>query len=416
MSTDADFIKNLSVKLNVPVDKLQQQFEEAKEEMRCHFPNQSEEIIIQKAKLKLKVDHKRKFLSSAIPFVGIIIASDAIRDPIANIRNKQIERYIKAKESSEKNGDASIMQEVFDNGIVRLDENTQKIIPLWPKLKTNGEPNKLAGKDLPPTEESQMQTIYGIGMAVGSEEAKAFTLELRGDACNAPLHVGKIVNFRAINRTPEGSNILELSTNNTEFIPGDNEKLQEGINKMGITGLLSHFYKDRIASWDEVKQWITEKLENPSAEPIPKKYTDFNKFMILPESLCVYQNFTPDQKDRIKINVCNTADEFDDLTVLCLAPKSLDESIDFAHNSKVAVVGRPWIPDIDENGQTRLIIMTSGMFAYNGWKVPRVETQEINQEQLNQKPKTEKPAPKPAQTPRKEMDMDDIESDEDEVF
>ena len=88
---DNKFLKEWSVKLNVPVNELEKKFEEVKQEMKSLFPNQKEEDINAKSKLRLKIDYKRQFLSRAVSFFGVIIGNDEPRDPLFNIRNNQLD-------------------------------------------------------------------------------------------------------------------------------------------------------------------------------------------------------------------------------------------------------------------------------------------------------------------------------------
>jgi len=373
-----EFLKEWALKLNVTEEVLGKNFELAKAEMKAYFPNQSEETIFEKAKMKLKVDYKKQFLSNAVPFIGIIIGSETARDPFGLIRKNQLDRYLKAKEQADMTGDQTILQKEIDNKVVRINEKRvgekkiEEVIPLWPKFKNNGEPSKVAGNDMPPVEDSLSQTVYGIGTKAGEDKAKGFTLELKGGACGQDLHEGKVVSFRAINKTQPSDALLKLSTNRTEFIETESAFLTEGLEKIGLTGMITSFFENNIATWADVKGWVSEKIENPDKDVIPEKFT--RGFMVLIDSLCVYQNFTPDQKHRIKISICSTDDEADDITVLCLANEKLEESIDFVQNSKVITIGRPWLPKPREEDETpNLIFMTSGMFAYDDWKIPRIE-------------------------------------------
>jgi len=386
---DTSFLKDWSLKLNVVEDVLAKQFEQAKNEMQSHFPNQSPEVIFEKAKLKLKVDHKRAFLSGAVPFIGIVIGSESPRDPLTRIRQNQLGRYEKAKEQSDKMSDPSILQREIDNQVVRIDSD-EKVVPLWPKLKSNGEPNKLAGKDLPEPENSMVQTIYAIGTPVDKKSAKGIVLELRGKACGQNLHKGKIVSFKAMNRTKADSKLYELSTNQTEFVLTNDEYMETGLEKVenGLIGMIKKCFADNLVDWNDINKWVAEKKANPKKDVVPDKYK--NEVMILEDSMCVYQNFNPDAKNRIKINLCGTGDDVEDVTILCLADKQLDDSIDFAQNSKVIAIGRPWLPEPNpETGDMTFFLMTSGMFAYPEWKIPRVDTKKLSEKELLQNVKPE---------------------------
>lgn len=366
-----EFLKGWALKLNVTEEKLAEKFELAKKEMKSIFPDQTEETIFEKAKMQIKVDYKRQFLSSAVSFVGIVIGSETPRDPLKIIRKNQLDRYSKAKEQADVTGDQNIVQKEIDNNVIRINEKDGKVIPLWPKFKNNGKPSKVAGNDMPPESESTIQTVYGVGTKLGEDKARGFILELKGDACGQPLKEGKIVSFRALNKTQPSDVTYKLSTNRTEFIETENEYLQEGLNKIGLPGMITSFFKNNVITWEDIKGWVSDKTENLNKDVIPEKFT--KGFVILVDSLCVYQNFIVDKKERIKINICSTDDEADDITVLCLANKNLEGSIDFATNSKVITIGRPWLPKPREEDEIpNLLLMASGMFAYSDWKIPRI--------------------------------------------
>jgi hypothetical protein len=398
---DTGFIKDWSVKINIPEDVLVKEYEMNIKEMRSYFPNQSDDAIAEKAKSKLKTDHLRKFTSNAETFDVVVLSYDAPRDNWARIKESQIEIYKSAEERAEKEGNKEIVEQVLRNKVVTIDPKTKEIIPLGPKFKRDGTPSKMFGKELPSTEDSLSQTVYGIATPVDKKEARGMILELRGKACSDNIPAGKILSVSAINKTkPEDKNYM-LSTNQTDFIERTNEYLQEGINKFGITGLTEKFFSDYLATWEDIRGWMASKTIKPSEDPIPEKYK--SNLMVLKDSLCIYQNFSADDKNRIKINICSADSDIDDVTVLCLASKNLDKSIDFAQNSKVLTIGRPWMPPVEEGQEAGLIIMTSGMFAYPDWKIPRIEAQPVNKEQTIQNKeasevvKATDDAPKPAE-------------------
>ena len=393
---DNSFLKEWSVKLGTTEKELDQKFEAAKVEMKEHFPKQSDETIFEKAKMKMKVDHKSQFMSNAVPFVGIIFGSEVARDLWANKRKAQVEIYNTAKEEADKLGDQTIVQKILDAQVVRIDEKTGDIIPLCPKLKKDGQPSKMAGKDIQSPEECFVQKVYGIGTPHGKRKAKGFVLELKGKACNKDMSEGHIVNFKALNNTQEGDKFYILTSNNTDFLQTEDEYLTSGIKKLGgVAKMVESFFADYIVTWEEVNGWLEAKRKNPTKEVVPEKYR--MGLMILTDALCIYQNFVPD-KGRIKFNICQKSDNLDDCTVLCLADKSLDKSIDFAMNSSVITIGRPWLPAPKEGKDVNLIMWMSGMFAFDDWKIPRIyDSQPITKENIEQLPskKVEEPI-KPA--------------------
>jgi hypothetical protein len=393
---DTQFLKEWAIKLNVKEEVLTQNFNDAQKEMKSFFPNQSEEIIFEKAKMKIKSDYKRKFLTSAVPFIGIVLGATAVSDNMEGTRNKQFEIYLKAKEESEKTGDATILQRVFDNKIVELDEETGKIIPLWPKNKTDGTPSKVAGKPIPTSEESQSQLVFGIAAINESDDIKPFKLTLKGSGCNPEFNIGKVVSFKALNKTEKGETTFTLQTNKTDFIEATHEKLQAVVDKIGVTGLINGFFKDYLVSWNDIKQWIEEKKENPKSNPIPKRFSGFDGIMMIP-AMCVYQNFVPDNNNRIKMTITSTdLDDLDDANILCLLDKNLDKNIDFAIDSKIIAIGKPWLPEAREDGQIRMMLLTSAMYAFPDWKMPRIKNvKEITPENLSSEAIIKKSEEKP---------------------
>jgi hypothetical protein len=395
---DTNFLKDWAVKLNVKENILTQNFNDALKEMKNVFPNQSEETIFEKAKMKIKSDYKRKFLTSAIPFIGVVLGNTSVSDNMEGTRNKQLEIYIKAKEESEKSGDATILQKVFDNNIVKLDESTGKIIPLWPKNKKDGTLSKVAGKPMPTSEDSQSQLVFGIATIDGTDDIKPFKLTLKGKACNPDFKTGKIVSFKALNKSEKGSTFFTLDTNQTDFIETTHEKIQAGIDKVGIVGVINSFFKDYLVSWDDIKSWINQKKENPESNPLPKKFSGFDGIMMIP-AMCVYQNFTADSNDRIKMVISSTTlDDLDDATILCLIDKKLDKNIDFAVDSKIIAIGKPWLPKAGEDGQVRMMLLTSAMYSFPDWRVPRIENvKEITPANLSSEAKIVKTEEKPTE-------------------
>lgn len=370
------FIRNLSINVNVPEETLKSQLTTALSEMQSQFPTQAINIIKFKALMKLKVDYKRRLVGKADPFIGIIIGADSARDPLTNLRDSQLQRYVTAKQQSDIAGDPTILEKEFTAEVIKLDIDSGQIIPLWPKFKKDGSPNKLAGTPMPNKEDSLIRVVYGIATPADKKEAKGFVLELRGKSCDSKLFIGEAVSFTAINKTQPTDTTYQLSSSYTEFLPCKNDYLQEGINKFGVAGLAEKMFKDCIMTWTDINNWIAEKKANPQSDPVPEKFK--RGLAILPESMCVYQNLSPDAKGRIKINLCSVSESWEDTTVMCLAEKSLANSIDFAQNSKVLVAGRPWIPTPEKaEDNINMVMMTSGIFAYPGWRIPRVDTKPL---------------------------------------
>lgn len=381
---DEKFLQQWAVKLGVSNEELKQRFDKARQELKSIFPNQSDEIIFEKAKLQLKVDYKRRMMSNATSFVGVVIASDSPRDPLEKMRAKQIERYEKAKEMTEKDGNQAHINQVLTSQAVRIDEVSGNVIPLWPKVKSDGQPNKLAGKDMPKPEESMIRTVYGIATPADKQEGKGFVLELRGSACNVALHEGKTVNFRAINKSQDNNSIYSLSTNQAEFIPTKNDFLDNQIQQHGMTKIIELSFPKNIVSWDQITQWAAAKKQKPSVNPVPEHIR--NSLVVLQDNVVIYQNFVPNKNGKIRMTVSNgkSIDNLDDATITCLADTNISNSIDFAHGSKVMILGRLWIPNPDEETkEVNPVMMMSGAFAYNKWKIPQVDAKKLGDHNLN---------------------------------
>lgn len=393
---DMSFVKEWAVELNMSEEQVQKKFDAALKEMQSMFPKQDAETLALKAKFKVKVDHKRLSMSSELPFVGVVLASDEPRDTFVTVRNDQLAKYQAAKEEATKTGDDEILQNCLKNKYVRLekDENgNEKVIPLWPKTKRDGTPSKVAGKDMPTSEESMSRTVYGFCTPAGKQETKGFILELKGEAYKNDLHEGSVVSFKSLDKSEEGSSLYSLQSYRTEFIPTEDAHMQEGLTKLGLHGIVKKFFGDRFVTWDMINEWVAKKKDNPKDEVVPDKFR--NGLTVIPESLCVYQNFSPDAKDRIKLHLTGMTDNVDDTTIRCLIDKRFDKVIDFAVNSKVLALGRLWIPAPQKEGQeVGVMLWTSGVFAYSDWKIPRVDIKKMSEKELmqNSKPAQQEPA------------------------
>ncbi len=406
---DEKFLGEWATKLNIKEEDLKKQFEDAKAEMQSHFPNQAPETIFEKAKMKLKVDHKRQFMSREVSFVGIVIGAGNPKDNLVKIRATQVDTYNEAKKQEAKTGDSTTVKKILDNKVVQIEEDGS-ITPLWPKFKKDGSPNKLAGTEMPTPKEWQSQNVFIVGTPFEKTEVKGIILELKGEICNQEMHQGQIVTFKGINKTQEGSTVYNLTSNRTEFLKTESEYLQEGLNKFGITGLISKFFADYIVDWSTVKEWIAALKKDPKSFPIPEK----NRWdlMVLLDGMCIDLNLTPNAKGNVKANVCGTSDDLEDLTGLCIMPKRLDPTIDFAANSKVVTLGTPWLPIDKDTGEINFNIMTVGMYAYPDWKIPRVDTKKLSEKELQQsvvapkveEPKKEEPKSEPKAKPEPKVE------------
>ncbi|MFW6246656.1 MAG: hypothetical protein ACOC22_00575 [bacterium] len=367
-----EFIKKNSEKLKISEEKLREDFEKAKQEIEKDFGNQPEDVKLEKAKMKLKIMYKNVATSNTESFVGVIVAVDAPRDQWEYIRNQQMNVYRKALEEAQKTGDETKVNMMFEKQVVGKDENGN-IYPMWPKMKKDGTPSKMAGKPIPSPEESIIQSVYGIAVKENDSSPKGFVLELRNEACDKELPVGKVVTFRAFDRTKDESELFDLVSSKTDFLEKESEFFNEGLNKLGLAGMVERYFANYIVNWDTINAWVKKRLANPDENPIEEP----NKLQVIPNSLCVYQNFAPNEKGNIKMNICSISDDIsdDDTTALCIANENFSKYIDFGPESKIIVMGRLWIPvPKEDQNDVDPVVKMSGAIAYDNWKVPRNDT------------------------------------------
>lgn len=401
------FITELAKKVNSTPEKLLKELEEAKQELASLHPNQSDETLNEKAKTLLKVKYRRSLSSSAATFEGIVAGWDEPRDLMKKLRDGQLKKYDEAREKANQTGDSSVLDVVFSSKVVEKGSDG-KIYALYPKIKQDGSAYKKAGERIPLPQEAQVQHVWGICVKADQTDPHAFDLELKGEGCNPEFVSGKIVRFKAMDHTEkelaeDKKALWNLSSNKTEFVPCENAFLEEGVKRKGLPKLLMSMFPSRVVTWETLNSWIQAKKENPSDEPVPESLRQ--GFIMVPDSLCVRQNWVPNAKGKVNLNFCSHSEDILDGDMLAQAMSSMDKHIAFAQNSNALVLGRPWIMNPDERtGKVTAFMTLFGAHGYPDWTFPRVQAQKLSEKDLMQ---TTKPAPAKAPVPTKAVESEE---------
>ena len=174
------------------------------------------------------------------------------------------------------------------------------VVPLNPMLKADDTPSKIGGEEMRSVEDSQVQRLYGIGAPVGSDEAKAFELNLQGKACSTSFPLGKPLTIRAVQRKSDNDRIYILSSNQGDFQDSENQDLIKATNNLGAIGMIQEFFKGYIVDRGELLKW-------EAANKIPEQYASL---FVVKEVSVLRMNLATNEYGNISIAVdLGTEDE-----------------------------------------------------------------------------------------------------------
>ena len=365
MKGDINFLNEWSGKLGVNKDIMFKEMEGFYAQLKEREPKTPEEMLFEKAKMMLRVKYKKKFLTNDSGFKGIIISYENPRDTWNQIRKRQLEVFEQYKSEGKE-------QVAVEKKIVRFDKTTGEVIPLCPMLKTDGMPSKKYGQDIGTPQETTKQILHGICTVDGDKENKVhpFSMEIGGTVAKEYFDTSKVYSFRAMNRGVDNSGILKLSSNIVEFEPIDDTYFKEGIEKLGMMGLVKRFFSKNVVRMDSIAAWR-------KTGEVPKH---LQELLIVDGGVCMSMNLMPNQKGNINFVVENPdAPINENQSIRCVANKNLKSTVDFGEGSSVLVVGRCWVPNKNDGEEKDIVINLCGIFAYTEGKIPRIEVDELSE-------------------------------------
>tara|TARA_Y100000310_G_scaffold267782_1_gene280006 strand:- start:29161 stop:30369 length:1209 start_codon:yes stop_codon:yes gene_type:complete len=352
-------------KINIEVGKLRDDFKTNYEMLKKALPKDSEEMLEKKALNKLRADYKRKLYSNATHWEGFVLSYGQKRDMNINIRKQLLDRYNEALKTNS-------MEEMIKEKVIRLEEKDGKKIPIFlqPKLKTDGTPSKIAGRDLTSEEDSYMQNVYGVCLpqievkeGMEKPKPKPFSLSLQGKTCKDNIPLLTPISFVGIDKSQQGENMYNISSNDTDFIPAQNESLKKALEGDSIQ-LIEKMFNNFTTRQSKFIEWINN-------NKIPPNFTNLT---VVKEANLISYSEARGSKTLIIDDEESPVEER--TTTVCKVKE--DVNIDFAEGSKVLVVGRPWLaPPGGSNPTPNVIMLDCMVLPYKDWIIPKVEVKQL---------------------------------------
>lgn len=392
-------IEKISEKLKISEDILEKELEIIKE----RFKGQSEEVIREKALLILKAKYKKRILSSALEFKGIIIATEKPRDMWRNHRKERLGKFIEAINKGTEAIDELITQEIIatvrppteiytefvkkeddkkEDYIIDLFKN-EIVYPLNPKKNSNGEKSKVAGKKMTSEENAMIQNVYGFCYEANKskeneQEIVPFVMSISGKACKE-IFPKTAIKFDAVRKKAEGK-LLSLKSYDLRLKKIEDKKIKEISNEM--VELIKNTFSENLVTFEDIKKWTEE-------EKVPKEIS--NKNFVIIDTVQIIDAVLMDEQ--LKGNAGSASiEDLGETDFYYLAGKIKQN---FVEGSKVLMIGRPWMPKPEEGDKARLILFASGIFPYKGFfKTDLIsknaENLNLNAEKTNSKKENEK--------------------------
>lgn len=393
---DNEKIKKIATYYKVAEDKVVEMFNESKKFIDEQFKNLSAEDKENRIYSMTANKFKNNIGSNTKEYKGIVFAVGDIIDSNRYNRYSQSKLYNETKLKVEETGDIVELENLYNVVVkakeivdsegntkleVELDEKGEPIY-LYPYYKADGSVSKLAGKPLPNVKDSEVREVFGIGYSEDSnpdEDTKLFKLQLKGKAINNIPKFGKIVSFTSGGREYNGT--YQLNSSITDFVEIEDEYLQQGLDKVGIEGVINNFAENNNITYNTIQEWVNKYKEEPSNTIIPKelKYS----YVIINDSMCMTQNFEPNDKGKCTMTFCDDNFNLDNnITIISSTMPEIADKIDFASNSTCTIIGQMSIFG-KEGEEPTVYLNLMGAIGKKDLFVPRVEVQPIGEEEDN---------------------------------
>ena len=379
----AESVKVIARTVKVSEDKVKEAFNEAMLFVNEQFGTADDTTKMNKALLIAVNTFKASSGGSSNNFKGIVLGVTDLQDDNKYKRDSQLKVYLDIKKQAEENGDMSVLESIY-NKVVKAEDNVMltddKGLPilLHPYLKNDNTVSAMAGKAIPTTEESLVRTVYGMAYAEGTnpeEDLKTFSMKIRGKALNNIAVFGKPVSFQAGSRIYKEE--YQLNSGVTDFIEIEDEYLQNGLDNVGIDGMVEKIMGNKIVTYDKLGEWIEQYKVQMSNDIIPRdlKFS----FVVIPNVNCMSQNFNVNDKGKINMIFCN--DKFDinnTFDIITGTKPEIGEKVEFAQNSSCSIIGQLSIFGEQESPVAYLNLF--GAIGKKGLTVPRIDAKPLGVE------------------------------------
>jgi hypothetical protein len=381
-------------------EEVEKAYKEIYEFVNTQFKNATEEVKNNKILNSLRAKFMPTFGANTKTYKGIAISVSEQQDAHRFQRFSQLKVYNDTKKQAEEQGDITILEDLYgkvvsvqmkktENGLeVAKDANGEPIlnydkngnvIPLFPYYKKDGNKSAMAGKELPAIEDSMIRVVEGICYQEGKkpeEDLKTFVLKLSGKAIDNIPPFGKIISFKCGGK--EWNDTYQLNSGVTDFVETEDDYLQQGINSVGIEGIVEKYYEDNILTYDIIEKAKQDFVENPNENPIPQ---ELRYFCIIPDNNCMSQNFVPNDKDKCSMTFCSNKFSLNNtVTIVSGVEPEIANNVEFGPNSTCTIVGRLSI--FGKEGDEPMVYFTmSGAIGKKGEIVERIEAEPLQPEE-----------------------------------
>lgn len=384
-------VKQIASFFKVAEEKVIESYNEQKGFIEKQFKNATSEEIEEKVWSIVANNFRPNAMgNNSKTYKGIVIGVGDIKDEHDYNRRMQLKLYEDMKKTVEQTGDESKLK-AMEGVVVNIKPNGE-VVPLFPYLKGDGTKSGMAGKEIPALKDSNMREVYGFCYPDGEKAddtmmpfmlKRKLKSDVNGNIIDMPMpSFGKIVEFKAGGKEWNGKYTLNSSV--TDFVETTDKYLQEGLDAVGIEGMILSLLENNVITFDNINDWKKLFVEDPKQETIPKdlKWS----YVVLNNVMCVSQNFDVNDKGKCTMTFVNGKFSLDNnTTIISSTEPSIAEKIEFAVNSNCTIIGRLSIFGKEgEEPMTYLNLM--GAIPKKDMWIPRIEAETIEEEEETPQP------------------------------
>lgn len=287
--------------------------------------------------------------SSAIAYEGVIVGVGRVRDIMKGIISNALAEYQKDPTGA------------VNSGLVKFDEQNQKVVVLDNRKEINGKTNKNFGKPRP--EHRYVRELKIAARKPGETKFTKGKLTLWNQAANLSVPFGKLVGFKANGELEDGKYNLRSSVS-TQF------DIKQELPKEEIVKIIDDAFADDYKELGECLEYHRANADNWDR-------------LVVTEGTVQFIRISNDPKVNHQIVLNDDSLPQGTRPISVWIPNELGNTIDFGRNSIVTIIaqtglGKGYDPETKSKTDEDVLMLNAlGVFGRPGMTTPPDEPGEI---------------------------------------
>lgn len=365
-------------KTKIDLDKLEELFNTSKERVKGYFPQfaNNEDALDERAFQIMRSEISTYVNDKSEKVYGYFFAKSDVVDFNQLAIDKIMNQYNEAKVVDAKTGDNIMVQQMIDNGIIKIDENG-RVVPLEPATKY-GRTNMLAGK---PIRADPQCTLLGFGIKENDTEVKPISFILNGDRVNMEFPLNTLVEVNGkVSVAKDESKFYVRSTKTSKAVESTHELFSKYLaSKPDISDLIKYYYGEFFLGWDMIER-IIERLNTNQDVSLPDTYKNF---CIIDSSILSRINMQPNAWGSLSVELTSAGMDSFFSKVMGFLPASLSNLVTFGPGTKILVVGKPTPKLPTDQFEASIRLNITGIVPYKDSIIPLPNLEPITEENLD---------------------------------